>query len=153
MRPVQHSAFFILIASSFEPSSCLPHLLTPYRTLSFRYITQAINYVKECGSDDAIASAYMSNTVDMQYKAKATNGTYTGTCADGNTSGLAEFKRVQAMSARYRAGMQPAAFKAGARYEAMKFARSAFRCCSYEEVLFNKFPAVAASMRPLTARY
>lgn len=91
----------------------------------------------------------------MQYKKRAVaGGIYTGTCADGNTSGLAEFKRVQAMSARYRAGMQSAGFKAQAKYDARKFAITMFReSCDYEEVIFNKYPAVSASMRPLTARY
>lgn len=123
------------------------------KQLCVRYNT-GINYVRECGSDEAIASAYMSNTVDMQYKALAVpTGVYTGTCADGNTSGLAEFKRIQANSARYRANLMPEGFKAQSRYDAKKYAMSMFRCCQYEEDVFKRFPAVAASMRPLTARY
>jgi hypothetical protein len=100
------------------------------------------------------AEKYMARCVDAQYKAKAApSGVYSAMCADGNTAGLAEFKRVQAMSARFRANQMTAGAKAQARYDARKYARSVFRTCNYEEDVFNAFPAVASSMRPLTARY
>lgn len=122
------------------------------KQLCVRYNT-GVDYVKECGTDEMVASAYMANTIDMQYKKNAVPfGVYTGTCADGNQSGLADFKRIQANSARYRAGMMPEGFKAQSRYDAKKYALSQFRACSYEEAQFLR-PAVAASMRPLTARY
>lgn len=85
------------------------------------------------------AEEYMARSVDMQYKAKAVpTGVYTGTCADGNTSGLAEFKRVQALAARFRAGQMSAGAKAQAKYDARLFARSMFRTCGcacFETVL------------------
>jgi hypothetical protein len=79
------------------------------------------------------AEAYMAKAVDMQYKKNAVPmGVYTGTCADGNIAGLAEFKRVQVLAARFRANQMPAGAKAQAKYDARLFARSVFRTCGYE---------------------
>lgn len=56
-----------------------------------------VDYVKNCGSDEMVASAYITNTIDMQYKKNAMLfGVNTGTCADANQSGLADLQRVQA---------------------------------------------------------
>lgn len=97
---------------------------------------------------------YMAKCVDMQYKQMAVpNGVYGVTCTDGNQPGLADFKRVQAMSARFRANQMTDGAKEQAKYDAKKYARSIFRTCNYEEEVFNAMPAVASSMRPLTARY
>lgn len=123
------------------------------KSLCVRYNT-GLEYVNQCGSEEAIASAYMAKAVDMQYKARAVaGGVYSATCADGNVAGLADSKRVQALSARFRANQMGPGAKAQAKYDAKLFARSNFRSCNYEEDVFNAFPAVAASMRPLTARY
>jgi hypothetical protein len=98
--------------------------------------------------------SYMARCVDGQYKAMSIpTGVYSAMCADGNTAGLADFKRVQAMSARFRANQMSTGAKAQAKYDAKKYGRTIARSCSYEEEVFNNFPAVAASMRPLTARY
>lgn len=123
------------------------------KKICVRYNTSTA-FVKECGSEEDIASAYMSERIDMQYKQMACpNGEYAATCAEGNTAGLADFKRVQAMSARFRANLMPEIVKAQSRYDAKLSARTLARCCDYEEAVFNKFPATAAAMRPLISRY
>lgn len=97
---------------------------------------------------------YMVQSVDMQYKALSAKwGTYDVMCADGNTAGMAETKRVQSLASRYRTNQMSAGKKAQSAYDSRKYARSVFRSCSYEEEVFNNYPAVAASMRPQTARY
>lgn len=108
----------------------------------------------DCGNDEAVAGAYMSKSVDMQYKAMAApGGVYAPKCTDGNAAGLADFKRVQALSARFRANQQPAGVKAQAKYDARAFAISNFRTCHYEEEVFHRFPSVAAAMRSPSSRY
>lgn len=72
----------------------------------------------------------------MQYKQNAcSTGVYDVQCTDGNQAGLAEFKRVQALSARYRANQMSPIAKAQAKYDAKLYARNISRCCSYEEDL------------------
>lgn len=90
----------------------------------------------------------------MQYKQMACpTGEYAATCAEGNTAGLADFKRVQALSARYRANLMSPIFKAQSKYDARLAARTIARVCNYEEDIYNTYPATAASMRPLISRY
>lgn len=70
----------------------------------------------------------------MQYKQFACpTGVYEPACCDGNQAGLADFKRVQSMSARFRANQMSANAKAQAKYDAKLYARNVSRCCSYEE--------------------
>lgn len=72
----------------------------------------------------------------MQYKQNAcSTGVYDVQCTDGNQAGLADFKRVQAMSARFRANQMSASAKAQAKYDAKLYARNISRCCTYEEEL------------------
>jgi hypothetical protein len=100
------------------------------------------------------AEAYMVASVDKQYKAMATStGIYGVQCCDGTTSGMAETKRVLNLSARFRANQMSAGQKAQQAYDARKYARTQFRACNYETAIFENFPAVAASMRPTSARY
>lgn len=102
----------------------------------------------------SVEEKYMVQSVDMQYKALSAKwGTYDVMCCDGNTAGMAETKRVQSLSARFRSNQMSAGKKAQSEYDSRRYARSMFRSCSYEEEVFNKYPAVAASMRPQTARY
>lgn len=103
------------------------------KSICVRYNT-GIEYVQECGNETQIASAYMAKCVDAQYKQLACpTGEYAGTCAEGNTAGLADFKRVQALSARFRANQMSTIAKTQAKYDAKLFARSMFRTCNYEE--------------------
>lgn len=101
------------------------------------------------------AERYMANCIDAQYKMKAvTGGLYGVMCQDGAQKGLPEFKRVQALSARFRAGQKSKLQKEQNRYDAAQFARASYaHLCSYEEKLFNRFPAVSAAMRPESSRY
>lgn len=102
----------------------------------------------------SVEEKYMAQSVDMQYKALSAKwGTYDVMCCDGNTAGMAETKRVQSLAARFRTNQMSAGKKAQSAYDSRKYARSMFRSCSYEEEVFNNYPAVAASMRPQTARY
>ena len=96
---------------------------------------------------------YMASSVEKQYKMLAVPfGVYDVRCNDGTAKGLAEFKRVQALSAKYRAMQLPALKKEAGKFDAKKYARDNFaHMCSYEEELFNKFAPVAAYMRPLAA--
>lgn len=90
----------------------------------------------------------------MQYKQLACpTGEYGVTCAEGNTAGLAEFKRVQALSARFRANLMGDIFKSQSKYDARLSARTIARVCNYEEDIYNTYPATAAAMRPIINRY
>lgn len=103
----------------------------------------------------AEAERYMSDSVDKQYKMRAVpGGVYGVTCQDGAAKGLPEFKRVQALSARFRAGQKSLLQRSAFAYDSAKVARANYaHMCSYEEDIFNKYPAVSAAMRPATSRY
>ncbi|PXF39950.1 R-phycoerythrin gamma chain, chloroplastic [Gracilariopsis chorda] len=96
------------------------------------------------------AEKYMAACVDKQSMSRLVpTGVYGVTCNDGNTKQVAEYKRVQALAAKFRANQQPSLVKESIKFESAKYARDYFgHLCSYEESLFNSFPAVAASMRP-----
>lgn len=107
------------------------------------------------GTPSSPAEAYMAASVDRQMKARAVAaGVYTPACTDGGAGGEAEAKRVAALATRYRAGHLSAAARAAAAYDAAAYARLHFgHGCGYEEAAFERYPAVAAAMRPSTARY
>ena len=102
----------------------------------------------------SVEETYMADCVDKQMKFRAVpSGVYDVMCTDGNAKGVAEYKRVSAMSARFRANQLPAGVKEQIKFDSAKYARDNFaNMCSYEETLFNKYPAVSASMRSSTAR-
>jgi hypothetical protein len=96
----------------------------------------------------------MVSSVDRQYKALSSRwGTYDVMCTDGNTAGMAETKRVQSLASSFRTNQLPTGKKEQSKYDSRIYARSTFRTCNYEEVLFQAYPAVAASMRPTSVRY
>lgn len=101
------------------------------------------------------AETYMADSIDKQYKFRSiTNGVYDVLCNDGNVKSMAEYKRVQALSARFRANQLPMLAKTALKYEAAKYARAHYgHGCDYEEALFNDYSAVSCSMRPGSARY
>ena len=101
------------------------------------------------------AEAYLAAAVDRQMKARAAaGGVFAPSCTDGAVGGEAEAARVAALATRFRTAAAPPAARAAAAYAASKAARLHFgHGCSYEEALFDKYPAVAAGMRPSTARY
>lgn len=107
------------------------------------------------GTPSSPAEAYMAASVDRQMKARAVStGIYTPACTDGSVGGEAETKRVAALATRFRAGHLPATARAQAAYDAAAYARLHFgHGCGYEEATFERYPAVAAAMRPSTARY
>ena len=107
------------------------------------------------GTPGSPAEAYMAASVDRQMKERAVaSGVYSPACTDGGVSGEAEAKRVAALATRFRAGHQSPLAKAQAKYDAAAYARLHFgHGCSYEEAVFERYPAVAAAMRPSTARY
>lgn len=98
---------------------------------------------------------YMAGCVDKQSKFRAVPyGVYDVMCNDGSVKGNAEFKRISDLSARFRAGQLPKTAKEQIKFDSAKYARDYYgHGCDYEEVLFNKYPAVSASMRPDYARY
>ncbi|KAI0562792.1 hypothetical protein FGB62_53g00 [Gracilaria domingensis] len=101
-------------------------------------------------TDKSPAENYMASSVVRQnMMRKVPNGVYDLMCSDGNESGGAEYKRVQALSAQFRAAQQPTLVKEKVKFDSCKFARDSYgHLCSYEENLFNSYPAVSASMRP-----
>lgn len=103
----------------------------------------------------SVEEKYMADCVDKQMKFRsAVSGVYDVMCCDGNAKDVPEFKRVQALAARFRANQLPKGVKEAVKFDSAKYARDYFAHeCSYEEALFNKYPAVSASMRPSTARY
>lgn len=107
------------------------------------------------GMPSSTAETYMAASVDRQMKARAVaTGVYSPACTDGGVSGEAETKRVAALATRFRAGHLPATARAQAAYDAAAYARLHFgHGCGYEEAAFERYPAVAAAMRPSTARY
>ena len=98
---------------------------------------------------------YMARSVDRQMKMRAVPmGVYDKQCLDGTTRGMAEFSRVQALAARFRARQASKNAKTQGRYDAAKYARNNYgHECGYEEAYYNKFKAVASAMRPTTDRY
>lgn len=98
---------------------------------------------------------YMAMCVERASSARSTPyGEYCGTCSDGTVKGAAETKRVAGLATKYRMGMYSASAKEQMKYDQSKFARNYFSGgCSYENDLFTKYPATAASMRPSYARY
>lgn len=101
------------------------------------------------------AEGYMAKCVDKQSKMRAVvGGVYDLMCLDGTTGGMAEDKRVLAEAAKFRIGQLPDLAKAQWKYDVAKNARTYYgHGCTYEEKLFNKYPAVASSMRPSNVRY
>lgn len=98
---------------------------------------------------------YMASCVDKQSKFRSVPyGVYDVLCNDGSVKGMADYKRVAGMSARFRATQLSEGAKAQLKYDSAKYARDYFgHGCDYEEKLFNLYPAVSASMRPDYARY
>lgn len=101
------------------------------------------------------AESYMASCVDKQSKFRAVPyGVYDVLCSDGNAKNVAEYRRVSGLAARFRAGQLSAIAKEQLKFDSAKYARDFYaHGCSYEEGLFNKYPAVSASMRPDAARY
>ena len=101
------------------------------------------------------AESYMLQCVERAASARATpNGVYNILCSDGTTKGAAESKRVAGLATKYRNGFLNPLAKLQIKYNQIKFARDYFsHGCSYENNLFNNYSAVAAGMRPQTARY
>lgn len=106
-------------------------------------------------SSSSPEEAYMAASVDAAMKARAVvGGVYAPSCTDGSAGGEAEAKRVAAVAVRFRSAHLPATTRTAARYDAARAARAHYgHGCSYEEALFDKYSAVAAAMRPSTARY
>lgn len=128
-----------------------PMVARTYVTAGSEARGNCVRYANGVGPEEI----YMSACVDKQMKFRAVPfGVYDVICNDGNAKHVPEYKRVSAMAARFRAQQLPETVKAQARYNNIKYARDFFTHeCSYEENLFNKYPAVSASMRPSTARY
>jgi len=107
------------------------------------------------GVPRSAAETFMVRAVDAQMKARAVvGGVYAPSCSDGGAAGEAETARVTALAAAFRARAAPAGVDAAARFDSAAYARDHFgHGCDYEEALFNKWGAVAAAMRPSTARY
>lgn len=101
------------------------------------------------------AESYMSECVERAASARATQyGVYGILCSDGTTKGAAESKRVSCLASKYRNGFMNPLVKIQIKYNQSKFARDYYsHGCSYEDRLFSNYSAVAASMRPTTARY
>lgn len=101
------------------------------------------------------AEAYMVRSVDGAMKARAVAaGVYQPSCTDGGARGEAEGARVRALAARFRSAAAPPGVAARAARASAAYARDHFgHGCGYEERLFDTYPAVAAAMRPATARY
>lgn len=106
-------------------------------------------------SPDSLAEKYMADCVAKQSNFRAVSGGLYGVmCCDATTSGAAEAKRVAALSTEYRNGQQSLLQKTQTKFDQAKYARDNYaHGCSYEEELFEKYPATAAAMRPDSARY
>lgn len=97
---------------------------------------------------------YMIDAIDKQYKYRAAaGGVYGVQCCDGTISGLAENKRVVALSTKYRAAQMSLLQKEQAKFDALRKARVYAGSCTYEEKLFNLYPSIATAMRPESVRY
>nr|ATG31134.1 LR gamma8 [Griffithsia pacifica]5Y6P_hY Chain hY, LR_gamma8 [Griffithsia pacifica]5Y6P_hZ Chain hZ, LR_gamma8 [Griffithsia pacifica]5Y6P_ly Chain ly, LR_gamma8 [Griffithsia pacifica]5Y6P_lz Chain lz, LR_gamma8 [Griffithsia pacifica] len=133
-------------------------LLTKFPAAARAYTTASSEAKGNCvryADGTSPAETYMAACVDKQMKFRSVPmGVYDVLCSDGNTKGVAEYKRVSAMSVRFRSNQMSTLYKMQAKYNNAAYARNYFgHGCSYEENLFNKYPAVSASMRPSTARY
>lgn len=134
------------------------NLLSRFPVAARAYVTSGSEARGNCvryAEGTSVQETYMASCVDKQMKFRAVPyGVYDVLCSDGNTKGVAEFKRVQAMSAVFRSKQMSPNFMLQAKYNNAAYARDFFgHGCSYEEDLFNKYPAVSASMRPSNVRY
>lgn len=104
---------------------------------------------------ESVEEKYMVDSVDKQLKFKAVpRGVYDVVCNDGNARNMAEYKRVSALAAKYRAKQMSPLAREQLKFDAAKYARKFFaHGCDYEETLFNRYAAVGMAMRPNTARY
>lgn len=104
---------------------------------------------------ESVEEKYMAKCVERAASARsAASGVYTVMCCDGTTKGAAETKRVASLATAYRQKWRSGLAKEAYKYNVAKFARVNYsNMCSYEDALFEKYPAVAASMRPDYARY
>eukprot|EP00183_Erythrolobus_madagascarensis_P004389 CAMPEP_0185856994 /NCGR_PEP_ID=MMETSP1354-20130828/29276_1 /TAXON_ID=708628 /ORGANISM="Erythrolobus madagascarensis, Strain CCMP3276" /LENGTH=313 /DNA_ID=CAMNT_0028559257 /DNA_START=167 /DNA_END=1108 /DNA_ORIENTATION=+ len=93
------------------------------------------------------AEKYLMKSVNMQMEKRATPyGIATNLCCDGRFKGDAEARRVAAGTVAFRARQMSPAMKARQRYNSKKHALVNGHPCQYEEEMFTKFPASAASM-------
>lgn len=102
------------------------------------------------------AENYMAYCVDLQSKTMnaTTTGVYGVTCSDGNVNYLAEDKRTIGLAAKFRGSQLPTQMRLKKEYQQKKYARDFYSHeCSYEEDLFNKYPAVSAAMTGLAGNY
>lgn len=104
---------------------------------------------------NGVAEKYMTECVSRAaYARAAAGGLYGVMCCDGTTKDAAEAKRVSALAVAYRNGHRSLLDKEDSKREQARFACESYaHLCSYEEELFNKFPATGAAMRPDSARY
>lgn len=98
---------------------------------------------------------YMVGCVEKQSKMRAVSGgVYDVMCQDGSVGGMAEYKRVQALAAAFRAGQAGTGVKEQRKFDARRYGRERFgHGCHYEEGLFNQYPAVGMAMRPRSVKY
>lgn len=132
------------------------NLLTTFPSSARSYILAGAEAKSSCSryaTESSTEETYMAASVTKQYMMQKTpNGIYGLNCSDGNQKGLAEYKRVQALAAQFRAGQQPLLAQERIKFDSRKYARDYYgHLCSYEEKLFNKYPMVSASMRPSTS--
>lgn len=131
------------------------NLLSSYNNVASAFVRGREEAMGSCSrytaTDAANASPaeqYMSRCVDAQVKRGAVaSGVYGTACMDGSVSGMAENKRIVAMSAAYRMGQISKIAKQQRMYDVRRHAVDTYaHMCSYEEDLFNKYPAVATAM-------
>lgn len=120
-----------------------------------RGYSEAKNVCVRYSSGQSKEEDYMARSVDRQMKERALPfGVYEATCSDGTMKGMAEFKRVQGLAAKFRAGQYSINMKEQSKFDAARIARDSYgHGCDYEEDYFNKYKAVSAAMRPSAARY
>lgn len=117
--------------------------------------SEALGACTRTAVPESPAEGYMMRCVETQCKARAVPfGLYGIACCDGSMPGLADYRRVTTLSAKFRSAQWSHVASAQRRFDRSKFARENFAHeCSYEEKLFNRFPNMAAAMSGAAANY
>ncbi|KAA8495886.1 R-phycoerythrin gamma chain, chloroplastic [Porphyridium purpureum] len=133
-------------------------LFVRFPKLSAAYMMGKTEAMRTCSRyvvPDSLEEEYMAASVDRQMKERACpGGVYASSCVEGNAKGQAEQARVAALATAFRSAQKSASKTTAERYSSAAYGRDHFaHGCSYEESVFNTYPATAAAMRSKSYNY
>jgi len=133
-------------------------MMTTYPKLAAAFALGKAEAMRTCAryaTPTSIEEEYMAVSVDNQMKARSCpGGVYSSSCQEGTYKGAAEWARVNGLATAFRTTQKTDLQATQERYDMAKFGRTQYgHGCSYEEALFETFPATAAAMRSKSYNY